>query len=498
MYKTEIRESTFKNLEEKVLKNSYEKYLKKILINKCRAFEDQIISFDFPVTALIGPNGGGKTTILGACAILYSSIAPRMFFTKNIQFDEEMENWSISYWAIDRSAVKNDIVRRSASYIRKKWNRKSLQREVFFFGVSRTIPAVERKDLSKFATQNTHFAPNECCELTSESAQEITRILGKDVSKFMVIKPNKYGNITLLSGKTDKNKSYSEFHFGAGESSIIKMIMGIESAPPQSLILIEEIENGLHPLVVCRLIDYLIKVAERKKLQVIFTTHSEYAIKSLPGSAIWASLNGKAVQGKLTIESLKTFTGDTRAQLVIYVEDEFAKEWLIQMLRGNKSIELTSIAIYPMHGENGAVEANKYHNQDPSVKTKSICVLDGDARYDEDIDKLIYKLPGEAPETYIFYKIKDKIGDCSSKIAGRCTLKYSDGKLIESIVNDVSYTNIDHHNIFAQIGEKIGFVNENIVISAFLATWCEENSELVSEFLSKIDKVLPKSKTVVE
>ena len=27
---------------------------------KCRAFEDTTSTFDFPVTALIGPNGGGK------------------------------------------------------------------------------------------------------------------------------------------------------------------------------------------------------------------------------------------------------------------------------------------------------------------------------------------------------------------------------------------------------------------------------------------------------
>lgn len=498
MYKTEIRESVFKELEEKVLKNNYGKYLKKILINKCRAFQNQTITFDFPVTALIGPNGSGKTTILGASAILYSSIAPRQFFTKNMELDEEMENWSIAYWAIDKTAIKNDVVRRSASYISKKWNRKSLQREVFFFGVSRTIPAVERKDLSKFATQNTHFSPNEYCNLTSESAEAITHVLGKDVSEFKVIKPNNYGNITLLSGKTNRGKSYSEFHFGAGESSVIKMIMRIENAPSQSLILIEEIENGLHPLVICRLVDYLIDVASRKKLQVIFTTHSEYAIKSLPNNAIWASINGEVIQGKLTIESLRTFSGETSAKLIIYVEDEFSKEWITQMLRWDKSIELTSIAIYAMNGESVAVNVNRYHNDDPSCTVKSICILDGDSSYDENTDKFIFKLPGETPETYIFYKIKDILGDCSSKIAGRCMLKYSDGTLVESIINDVSCTNIDHHNIFAQIGEKIGFVNENFVRGAFLSTWCEAYSEVVNDFLEKIQQFLPRDKTIVK
>lgn len=493
MYKSEIRDSVIKNLQEKVLKGNYKKYLKKIYIEKCRAFENQTITFNFPVTALIGPNGGGKTTILGSCAILYKSIAPRQFFSKNQQFDEEMENWAIKYWAIDKTINQQEEVKRSAAYLRKKWNRNSLERKVVFFGVSRTIPAVERKDLSKFAIQSVHFSPSECCNLDLDVAKSITRILGKDVSEYTVIKPDNYGNITLLSGKTNKGKSYSEFHFGAGESSIIKMIMGIEAAESQSLVLIEEIENGLHPLVVRRLVEYLIDMADRKKIQVIFTTHSEYAIDVLPGNAIWASLNGEAVQGKLTIESLKTFTGETKAQLIIYVEDEFAKSWVLQMLRHAKGIELEGIEIYSMHGDSSAINANKYHNQDPSNNIKSICILDGDSEHLENEEDLIYKLPGEAPETYILNNIIDVLDKCSAKIAMRCNLEYKYSNKVESVIHEVSMTNLDHHTLFSQIGEKLLFINENIVREAFLSTWCEEYSNEVAEFLNKINEKLPKN-----
>lgn len=79
MYKSEIRPSQIKKLSDKVRKLNYEKYLWKINLIKCRAFENVTIELDFPVTALIGPNGGGKTTILGSCALLYNSIAPRQF-----------------------------------------------------------------------------------------------------------------------------------------------------------------------------------------------------------------------------------------------------------------------------------------------------------------------------------------------------------------------------------------------------------------------------------
>ena len=70
--------------------------------------------------------------------------------------------------------------------------------------------------------------------------------------------------------------------------------MRSESAPQNSIILIEEIENGLHPVAVRRMVEYLVDVADRKSIQSIFTTHSEDAILPLPSEAIWSSIDGKA------------------------------------------------------------------------------------------------------------------------------------------------------------------------------------------------------------
>jgi len=87
MIRSEIRDSTINELLEKVQKLNYEKYLHKVNISKLRGLENQEVIFEFPVTAIIGPNGGGKTTILGACALLYKKIKPRLFFTRTEQFD---------------------------------------------------------------------------------------------------------------------------------------------------------------------------------------------------------------------------------------------------------------------------------------------------------------------------------------------------------------------------------------------------------------------------
>lgn len=491
MYRSEIRPSQIKKLFDKCRKLNYQKYLSKVGLVKCRAFNDQQITFDFPVTALIGPNGGGKTTILGACALIYDSISPRQFFTRNRQLDANMKNWSIQYDMIDREKSKMDIIKRTASFSKEKWYRDAVSRPVLFFGVSRTLPAVERRDLSKFTNRNVIFKKEEIQTLGAEAATHITKILGKDVSKYSVIKTDKYGNITLLSGQTEKGTSYSEFHFGAGESSMIKMVLGIERIADQGLILIEEIENGLHPLATARLVDYLIDVADRKSAQVIFTTHSEYATASLPAEAVWAAVDGTAIQGKLDIHSLRSLTGEVSSKLVIYTEDSFAKKWMEAIIRLDTQIAFDAIEVYPMGGDGTAVKVNEYHNIDPSNKVKSICIIDGDSRQMDDPDKRVFRLPGDAPELHVFDEVLDKTENCAPILAVRVMRKYTDAESVKTIIKAVSNTNRDHHLIFSQIGEKVGFVAENIVIDAFLTTWCEYYPDEVVKILDQIREFLP-------
>jgi predicted ATPase len=71
-----VRDSTINSLLEKASERNYGQYLAKVVLKKVRGFENEPVSFDFPVTAVIGPNGGGKTTVLGAAACAYKTILP--------------------------------------------------------------------------------------------------------------------------------------------------------------------------------------------------------------------------------------------------------------------------------------------------------------------------------------------------------------------------------------------------------------------------------------
>ena len=277
-FKSEIRDSTINDLLTKVQKNNYEKYIKRLRLKPVRGFIDEPISFDFPVTAIIGPNGGGKTTVLGAAGCAYKDIKPSRFFAKGGVYDESMKDWVIEFELIDKRVKPNEIVRRSANFKRQKWSRESvLNRNSVVFGVSRTVPATERIELKKCANNSFSVETSRVSELNEHICDAVEKILGKSIRSYSLIQVDHRGRVTLLTGTTNNGSQFSEFHFGAGESSIIRMISHIESLSDNSLILIEEIENGLHPLATIRLVEYLIDVAQRKKiksfLQLIRTKH---------------------------------------------------------------------------------------------------------------------------------------------------------------------------------------------------------------------------------
>lgn len=119
-FKSEIRDADLEALAAKAASGNYGKYLKRIVLKKVRGFTDRDVSLDLPVTALVGPNGGGKTTILGAAGLLYKSVAPSRFFAKSGNYDANMLDWAIEYDLWDRDLNPRIPIQRTASFRKQK------------------------------------------------------------------------------------------------------------------------------------------------------------------------------------------------------------------------------------------------------------------------------------------------------------------------------------------------------------------------------------------
>jgi len=485
---TQVRQSAINALRERVSKSNYGKYLKQVVLKKVRSFEEREVSFDFPVTALVGPNGGGKTTILGAAAMIYKSVMPRRFFAKSGKYDESMKDWAIEYDLIDED-LKGRVVQRTASFKAFKWNRKAVEREVLIFGVTRTVPATERKELVK-ALGGTYEAKSEA-DLPEQVREEVRKILGKPIEGFSQLAVDEQGRVSFFAGNTESGDRYSEFHFGAGEASIIRIVAEVEAASDNALILIEEIENGLHPVATRRMVEYLIEVARRKSCQVIFTTHSNDALDPLPSDAIWAAYNGEVLQGKLDIRALRTITGQIDASLAVFVEDRFSELMVMTALRHAK-VELDAVKVHSMGGFDPAVTVNAQHNRDPTATFNSVCLVDGDRRVDVNPDAKVFALPGDqAPEAHVFQGVTQVLDQEAARLAVSMQLPTDAQDRVKGVVRDLSLTNRDIHLIYSQIGDALDFTAEETVQTAFLSIWAQNFPEEVEELLSGFRDELP-------
>ncbi|PTU68824.1 ATP-dependent nuclease [Chromobacterium haemolyticum] len=484
---SEIRETTITELLEKVRRHDYGKYLLKASIGKIRGFSNEDISFEFPVTALIGPNGSGKSAVLGAAGCAYKMIKPGMFFPKSAIGDDSMSGWKVEYEIIDKELSARQLVKRTSNFRQAKWVRSDVvNREVLFFGIERTVPAGE-KVRYKQLKRSTYVHRSPLNVIAKEVADQVEHILGKSVSRY---ETTLYGfGDSFLVGKDGVN-AYSEFHFGAGESSIIRMVSKIESASPNSLILIEEIENGLHPVATQRMVEYLIDVAKRKSIQTIFTTHSDYALDPLPNEAIWASVGGALRQGRLTVEALRAVNGRVEKKLAIFVEDVFAKNWVSAILREKLGYDFDQLEIHAAQGDGNARKIHLGHIANPAVNFKSLCVLDGDSACDEDLDNGIIKLPGGQPELTVFQRIRENLVENIALLTVSCHKSHENQQLVSDAIAEVASANRDPHVIFSQIGLKIGFVSEEIVRGAFLSLWVYSNQDYCNQFAQRVRDII--------
>lgn len=474
-YKSEIRDSDIRDLLQKVKEQKYGIYLHSVLLNKVRAFENQIVNFDFPVTAIIGTNGGGKSTILGATALAHKLIRPGLFFPKSSIGDNSMSNWSIGYEMTDKRSEIKHPRKWSARFKYSKWVRDDLaDRTVLYFGITRTVPAGERKEFKKLASGSYKFSGVRS-NLHATVQSQVEKILGKDVSKFEMA--------TISSAQSfyvggDGKISYSEFHFGAGESSVLRMVALIEDAPTNALVLIEEIENGLHPVAVRRMVEYLIDVASRKSIQTIFTSHSEDALLPLPPEAIWSSIDGKVRQGRISIEALRAITGRIDQKMAVFVEDDFSKGWVEAILRNDLEDRMDEIGVYFASGDGRAHIIHRGHRMNPVVKdrVRSVCVVDGDSSVPEDLAGGVIKLPGRVPESEVFNYVRNNLDNLSMKLAVALHVPSEREARVKAQVEEVSRLNRDPHLLFNQVGQSLNLIPESIVRSAFIGLWLANNT----------------------
>lgn len=373
---------------------SYEK-LTKLTFNDIgiRAIKGISIDFSYPITAIAGANGIGKTTILQTLACLFhnndSTYKPYRFSLSKTQLpyytfadffvitrgENKGLGAELSFEYIKQGVTKRDYainkISRWGNYDRRP------KRHVDFIGISRVLPAYEFSYFKNTFSGN--YIISESNPMSLAERQVISTITGKNFTSIHEESCEKIQNFQL-SKITSNGIGYTSFNMGAGEEVAINLISRINRLPSGSLVLIEEIELGLHPKAQKLLIESLLKIVKEKKLQLIFTTHSPYVFDVLPENAKLllkkVSNELQLIQAPSNSISFIELTGDDQKELTIYVEDEIAKQLVENLF--NVSVS-KRIQIIDVGSKENVVRMTSAHHFNTELG-KAIGIPDGDVR----------------------------------------------------------------------------------------------------------------------
>lgn len=403
------------------------KRLESIELNNIRGWKGQRIDFKFPMSAIVGENGSGKSTIIQAAASIYNGRARKLtrfasdFFPKTVW--DDYRNAQIKYTYREGDTSKVALVRKPTT----RWlgNDERPMRDVEYVDLRRIQPVAARVGYAKIA-KSVH---------TEISAEEFDE---KRVDRLSAIMGRKYTSAKMALSSTDPKRrvpvlsdefnSYSGFHQGTGETTMLEFLQ--TDINEYGMLIIDEIETSLHPRAQRRLIRALAEICRDRQAQVIFTTHSPYILDELPLEARMYILGRggtrQIVSGVSANFAMTNMDDENHPDCELYVEDDAAKAMLTEILAAHAPDLVRRCRVVPYGAANlgralGEMAANGRF-------PRATCVfLDGDNAP----SKGCTLLPGDdAPERVVFDALSSinwgalhqRIGREFSKVADACAL----------------------------------------------------------------------------
>lgn len=310
------------------------------------------IAFEYPITAIAGKNGAGKSTILAlaCCAFHNDPHGFKLQKRKNtyytfsdffVQHSAEVppQGLSIKYLIAHDNWKKNpqhpDGVGLGIQIRKKikggKWNDYDtrVRRNVVFLGIERIVPHSERSQ-SRSYSKVFKDTPAKGCEKKVMAA--VGYVLGKSYEDFRYLDHSKYSLPIVKSNGV----FYSGFNMGAGENALFEIFFTVYAAGNGALLVMDEIELGLHAEAQRRFMERLKDVCLEMRTQVVCTTHSTEIFDCLPNDARFfverVNGNTRVIQGISSDFAFAKMSAISGLELDIFVEDDIAKAILLATL----------------------------------------------------------------------------------------------------------------------------------------------------------------------
>lgn len=344
-------------------RNLFGNAIRKVRVTGVRGLDAEI-EFHWPVVAVAGVNGTGKTTLLQVASAAYSRAQGGRYYRLGEWIRNELQGDTppVSRQArVDFSFFDTPDIPVPYEAVNSRWRyprRGNPQRYVEFIGITNFSPRIEQRGRVHVFQSRLVIRASE--PLSHQAIQSISTICGRAFTGghvHTVGSPN--GNWSEnLPQLTRDAVTYSEPHMGAGEQKVVRLVRQLERIPRQSLIILEEPELTLHPDAQRGLAWYLMGLARRQGHQILIATHSADIFETLPlparillvrgpGGAVDVLPNAKYLAAARELAANVRLNKD-----IILVEDAVAGRLLHEILLRYSRAVLTHCTVVPVGSAN--------------------------------------------------------------------------------------------------------------------------------------------------
>lgn len=319
----------------------YGQYTNCIKIEKLKNLDDICLNFDKKrMTAIMGINGSGKTTVLHALACCYK---PQTENGENYKFSSyftpsNYATWKDSSFVLDykQSIAGKEELNSQTKYAKSsdRWSPRydsRPTRNVVLIGIRSCVPAIETSATNSRVT----FQVRENKKIYNATEREIHDYVLKCATYILDVEYTEKEDLITTSKskkkytgvKSSKHGKYTSLTMGAGEQRVFEILEAVIYAPKYSLILVDEIDLLLHVNALKKLIRRIGELADKNSLQVIFTTHSLVMSELNEWVAIqYLQRFGTKlyVVDSITPDCYLGMTGNQSRPINIYVEDNLS------------------------------------------------------------------------------------------------------------------------------------------------------------------------------
>lgn len=366
---------------------------------RLRGLTPSKINMEFPISAVAGKNGAGKSTLLAiACCAFhsksdsYKSQRRKYAHYTFSDFFVQNANEASPQGLVIRYTIAHDNWRKTPQHpegvglgvqVRKKmaggkWNDYDarVRRTTTFLGIDRIVPHSERSQSKSYAKT---FKASNLKGWEQKVQETVGYILGKSYDEFRYLVHSKYSLPVVKCGDV----TYSGFNMGAGENALFEIFSTIYSAGDGALLVLDEIELGLHAEAQRKLMERLKLACLEMHSQIICTTHSKEIFSCLPPEARFfiESVGGdtKITQGISAEFAFGKLSAKNSSELEVFVEDEVAKSILQAALPSSLRSRINISVV----GSASALARQLAASYIRKEKTSVLAIFDGDQRAKE-------------------------------------------------------------------------------------------------------------------